>query len=151
MDLRRCGRASRKRLLLTVLSIVPASLFFLLNRWNMNALAAGDDVAKSLGVNAERLRKMSLTIAALIAAVAVATFGVIGFVGLAAPHITRRLVGGDHRHLLPQSCVVGADPALRTGCQGVMAPIVLPVGIVTSFMGAPLFLYLLMKGGYGKS
>lgn len=147
------GRASWNELLLMVLSIVPASFFFLLNRWNMNALAAGDDVAKSLGVNAERLRKMSLTIAALIAAVAVATFGVIGFVGLVAPHITRRLVGGDHRHLLPQSCVVGALILLcaDTAARNVMAPIVLPVGIVTSFMGAPLFLYLLMKGGYGKS
>jgi iron complex transport system permease protein len=147
------GRASWNELLLMVFFLVPASLFFLINRWNMNALAAGDDVAKSLGVNAEHLRKTSLTMAALVAAVAVATFGVIGFIGLAAPHITRRLVGGDHRHLVPQSCVMGALILLcsDTVARSVMAPIVLPVGIVTSFMGAPLFLYLLAKGGYGKS
>ena len=147
------GRASWSELFLMFCLLVPTSLFFMIHRLNFNALAMGDDVAKSLGVNVETLRKTSLIMAALVAALAVATFGVIGFIGLAAPHITRRITGGDHRHLLPQSCFMGALILLSadTVARSIMAPIVLPVGIVTSFMGAPLFLYLLMKGGNLRS
>ena len=85
---------------------------------------------------------------ALVAALVTAFLGVIAFLGLLAPHIGRRLVGGDHRFLIPHSCVIGslllliADTVSRT----LVGSGTLPVGVLTSFMGAPLFLYLLIRG-----
>jgi iron complex transport system permease protein len=89
--------------------------------------------------------------ASLITAVVVSFLGIIGFIGLVGPHLTRRFIGGDHRFLIPASALTGtllllvSDTVART----IIAPVVLPVGTVTAFLGAPLFLYLLMKG-YGK-
>jgi iron complex transport system permease protein len=87
-------------------------------------------------------------IASLITAVAVSFLGIIAFIGLMGPHMMRSLIGGDHRFLIPGSCVIGALLLLAsdTPARTVIAPVVLPVGAVTSFMGAPLFLYLLSRG-----
>jgi iron complex transport system permease protein len=146
------SRASWKDLSLVAIFLLPSFIYFMLNRWNMNAIMEGAEVAKTLGVNAEKMIKINIMLAALVTSLVVATFGVIGFIGLAAPHITRLLVGGDHRHLLPQSCITGALLLLvsDTIARNVLSPVVLPVGIITSFMGAPLFLYMLMKGGNRK-
>jgi len=130
---------------LMALVIVPAGLYFFIDRWNYNALQWGDDVASSLGVKVRRLRVMAMIFAALTVAVCTSFLGIIGFVGLMAPHLMRFAVGDDYRFLIPSSAICGcllllvSDLIART----VIAPIVLPVGIITSFAGAPLFLYLL--------
>lgn len=85
----------------------------------------------------------------MITAVTVSFLGVIGFIGLVAPQMVRRLIGGDHRFLIPISALMGSLLLLvsDTFARTIISPIVLPVGAVTSFLGAPLFLYLLIKGG----
>jgi iron complex transport system permease protein len=104
-------------------------------------------MASSLGVGVHSLRLTSLVLAALVVSVTTAFMGIIGFVGLIGPHIVRMIIGEDHRFLFPYAALAGAlllvvsDLLART----VMTPIVLPVGILTSFAGAPLFLYLLVK------
>ena len=115
--------------------------------WDMNALTAGDEVATNLGVEVARVRLVCLTAATLAASATVAFTGIIGFIGLVAPHICRMLIGSDHRFLIPSSCLMGAllllvsDTLART----VMAPIEIPVGIITSLIGAPFFVYLLTR------
>ena len=115
--------------------------------WDLNVMASGDETAKSLGVNVERVRISTMVTVSLLVAGIVCFTGTIGFIGLVAPHICRIVIGGDNRFLLPASGVVGAailvvaDTVART----VMAPIILPVGVMTAFMGAPLFLYLIMS------
>ncbi|MBW2624026.1 MAG: iron ABC transporter permease [Deltaproteobacteria bacterium] len=123
-------------------------VYFVFHRWDLNALAAGDDSAKGLGVEIDRLRLIGMFLAALVAALATAFHGVIAFLGLLAPHIGRRLAGSDHGLLIPYSCTVGALLLLMADTVGrlLVGSGTLPVGVLTSFMGAPLFLYLLMKG-----
>ena len=133
-----------------ILGIVTCggTAYFLLNRWNLNAISAGEDVARGLGVDVERLRWWGMLVAALVSALVVAFHGVIAFLGLLAPHIGRKLVGSDHRILLPHACVVGAILLLFADTAGrlLVGSGTLPVGVLTSFMGAPLFLYLLVGG-----
>lgn len=115
----------------------------------LDALTAGDDVAGSLGLSVRSARLIVIGAATMAAAVAVAFSGVIGFVGLIAPHIARLLFGASHRILLPTSALLGAillvwsDLAART----LLAPVEVPVGIVTAFLGGPFFLYLLKARG----
>jgi iron complex transport system permease protein len=121
--------------------------YLIIRSWDINALGAGDETAKSLGVNVERTRVISMVLVSLITASIICFTGTIGFVGLVAPHITRMVIGGDHRFLLPGSALVGAllllgaDTLART----ILAPVILPVGIMTSFLGVPFFVYLFMK------
>ncbi len=122
--------------------------YFVYNGWNYDVLDAGTETAQSLGVDVGSLRIRGMAVASLVTAVMISFVGIIGFVGLVAPHIVRMTIGGTERFLLPASALVGAallvaaDAFART----VISPIVLPVGIVTSFLGAPLFLYLTVKG-----
>jgi iron complex transport system permease protein len=96
----------------------------------------------------ERVRLGGMFVASLITAAAVSFLGIIGFIDLIGPQIMRRIIGGDHRFLIPASTLMGAllllisDTLART----IIAPLVLPVGAITSFLGAPFFLYLLMRG-----
>ncbi|MBN2402139.1 MAG: iron ABC transporter permease [Spirochaetes bacterium] len=133
-----------------VLSIVTLLVlaYFMYNRWNLNAVSAGDDTAKGLGVETGRLRLAGMFLAALVSALATAFHGVIAFLGLLAPHIARRLTGADHGLLIPYSCIIGSILLLAADTLGriLIGSGSLPVGVLTSFMGAPLFLYLLMKG-----
>ncbi len=133
---------------LTILIVLLACLPLLIKyAWDLNAMAAGDEVATSLGVNVRQVRIAGMMLATLITSSVICFTGTIGFVGLVSPHMTRMMIGGDHRFLLPASCLLGAllllgaDTAART----VMAPTEIPVGIMTSFVGIPFFLYLLMK------
>lgn len=145
------GRASWRELEIMAAVTGAALLYFLANRWNYNALDGGEETAKGLGVDVERLRLATMFLASLVTAVAVSFLGIIGFIGLVGPQLMRRVLGGDHRFLLPAAGVAGgllllaSDTLART----IIAPVVLPVGAITSFMGAPLFLYLLSRG-YGK-
>lgn len=122
--------------------------YFIRRAWTYTVLSAGDETARSLGIAVERVRLLGMVFASFLTAVVVGMFGIIGFVGLVVPHIVRRAIGGDERTLIPAATVTGgalllaADTAART----VLAPIVLPVGILTSFLGVPLFLYLILRG-----
>lgn len=115
--------------------------------WDLNLLMTGDDAAKSLGVNVVRLRTMGVMLASLMAAGAICFCGVIGFIGLVAPHIARMLIGSDHRFLLPASGMLGAVLILNADTLGrsIWAPQVIPIGIMTAFIGVPFFFYLMMR------
>ncbi|MGQ9712314.1 MAG: FecCD family ABC transporter permease [Desulfotomaculales bacterium] len=145
------GRASWQDMEIMVVVTGAALLYFMANRWNYNALDGGEETAKGLGVDVERIRLSGMLVACLVTAVIVSFLGIIGFIGLVGPHMMRRVLGVDHRFLIPASGVMGgllllaSDTLART----VISPVVLPVGAITSFMGAPLFLYLLSRG-YGK-
>lgn len=130
---------------------VLAMCFPLLMRlaWDLNTMAAGgDEVAVSLGVNCGRVRILAMLLSSLMTATVISFTGLVGFVGLVAPHITRQLLGSDHRSLIPLSGLVSAILLLLADTVGrnLFAPTIIPVGIVTAFIGAPFFFYLLMKG-----
>jgi len=114
---------------------------------DLNLILQGEENAQHLGVDVERVKRLLLVGAALLAAAAVAVSGIIGFVGLIVPHVMRMLVGPDHRRLFPASVLggaillVGADLLART----LIAPAEIPIGIITSLLGGPFFLYLLSR------
>ncbi|MGO8806839.1 MAG: FecCD family ABC transporter permease [Candidatus Bathyarchaeia archaeon] len=126
--------------------IIGIAITFFFTR-DLNMLSMGDETAQHLGVNTEKVRQLLLVIASLMTAAAVAISGVIGFVGLIIPHMTRLAIGPDHRILLPASAVVGAmflvicDAVARvaTGASE------LPVGVITALVGTPFFIYLLRR------
>jgi len=142
------GRATWDTLPFMALVVAAATLSFLFNRWNYNAIDAGDETAQGLGVNVVRIRLVGMTVAALVSAVIVALLGIIGFVGLVCPHMVRRIVGDDQRYLIPGSAVAGAILLLAsdTVARIIVAPYILPVAVLTAFMGAPVFIYLLFRG-----
>jgi len=113
----------------------------------LNVLQFGDDQARQLGLNVERFKLVIVVTASMIAAAAVSFSGIIGFVGLVVPHVMRLLWGSDYRKLIPLATVGGAIFLLLTDtvARVVVSPSVLPVGVVTSVIGAPFFLYLLRK------
>jgi iron complex transport system permease protein len=118
----------------------------------LNVMSAGDRTALHLGIHVERTRLVCLSAASFIAALLVAYAGPVGFVGLVVPHALRRLVGADHRLLLPASALGGATFLLLcdTLARTVVSPLELPVGIVTSAIGGPFFLWVLMKRKQGR-
>lgn len=126
--------------------------FYLYNRWNYNAMEAGYDTAKSLGVNAERLMLLSMAVCSLSAAAAVSFAGIISFVGLIAPHMMRFFVGKDHRYLIPGSAVCGALLLILADAAAKLLapPVILPIGAIMSFIGGPVFLILLFRGRGGN-
>jgi iron complex transport system permease protein len=115
--------------------------------WDLNAtFAGGDETAKSLGINISRVRTISLILSAFVTSTIISFTGIIGFVGLVAPHISRFLIGGDHRFLIPASCIIGSILVVGGDIVGriISPPIMFPIGIVISFVGVPMFLYLMM-------
>ena len=130
-----------------LLIMLPVAFFFVLHRWDLNSLDAGDEVAKGLGVNTERFRTVSLILTAFLSAMLVSRFGVIAFIGLLGPHIARMIIGSDHRYLIPMSMVLGGCILLVANCVGanIVRPMVLPVGLLTSLLGGPMFIYLLIR------
>jgi len=136
---------------IAILGPISAAAFigvFVLAR-DLNALSLGEEGAFHVGVNPDALYRWLLVLTTLLTAAAVAMAGTIGFIGLVIPHVMRLLVGPDHRRLIPVSALAGgcfliwADMAART----VLAPAELPVGVITAFLGAPFFLYLLKTRG----
>jgi iron complex transport system permease protein len=142
------GRISWQEVAILTAVTTAAFIYFQFHRWDYNALDSGGDSAKSLGVNVERVRLNAMLATSLIAAVSVSFMGIIGFIGLIAPQIMRRVIGVDHRFLIPASAVSGAALLLLsdTLARTLISPVILPVGAITSFFGAPLFLFLLAKG-----
>ncbi len=139
------GSANWKELAILFAVLLAGLGYFMVNRWNYNAMESGADTAKSLGVNTRAVMLISMTICSLLAAVSVSFVGIISFVGLVAPHIMRRFVGSDYRYLVPCSALAGALLLVLADTFGrsVLAPVVLPIGALTAFLGAPMFLFLL--------
>lgn len=121
--------------------------FLISKSWSLNALSMGDEIATNLGVNVKKFRIMCMISASFITATIICFVGTIGFIGLISPHIVRMVIGSDNRFILPASMLVGANLLLAsdTVARTLVAPLILPVGAVTSFIGCPFFIYLLMK------
>jgi iron complex transport system permease protein len=138
------GRSWTHLLSSTPYLVIGMSALWLLSR-PLDALACGDEIAQTIGLSLPKARGVVVVAASLVTAAAVASGGVIGFVGLVSPHIARLLFGATHRRLIPASALTGAlltllaDDLART----IMAPLELPVGIITSLLGGVFFLYLL--------
>lgn len=132
--------------------IVFAFVMALILGYDMNILNLGDESAKSLGLNVVKLRFMFLILAALLAGSAISFAGLLGFVGLIVPHVSRLLVGYDNRILLPVSALLGSVFTLLCDllARVLFAPFEIPVGIIMSFLGGPFFIYLLIKGKRGQ-
>lgn len=129
---------------------VPTMVLVYLLRWRLNLLSSGDEQAQLLGVNVKRERIFHITLGTVLCAAAVATCGIVGWVGLVAPHLARMIVGPDHVKLIPMSMALGAtfllivDTLARTLVQAEI-----PLGIVTALVGAPFFAVLLARSGKG--
>ena len=143
------GSTSWREIIIMSIVVAGALVFFMLNRWNYNALQGGESTAKGLGVNTDRLLLSSMVVCSLTASVIVSYIGIINFIGLIAPHLMRRVIGSDYRYLLPASALMGSVLLLLsdTVARLIVQPVILPIGAITSFLGAPLFLYLIFKGG----
>ena len=129
----------------TIITAGAAAAYLYANE--LNIISFGEESALLMGVNVERVKVTLFITASLITAVCVSISGLVGFVGLIIPHITRMLYGPDNRFLLPASALLGAAFLLAadTLARTVMAPYELPVGVITAFFGAPFFIYLLKK------
>jgi iron complex transport system permease protein len=143
------GKANWNTIFIMAAVFIPIYIYFLFSHWKMDAMSFGDESAKSRGVEVDKFRFLALLAASLLAAIAVSFLGIIGFVGLVAPHLVRMILGNSHFSTLPFSALVGAILLLSADfvAKIVLAPIILPIGIVTAFMGVPIFLYLLLKKG----
>jgi iron complex transport system permease protein len=125
--------------------VVVAIILMFFQAWNINIMSMGEEVATSLGVNSKRVLTVNMILETVATASIIAFTGVIGFVDLISPHIARMLIGTDHRYLIPCSIVIGSFTlvAADTMARLVLSPVELPVGIVTSLLGVPFFIYLL--------
>lgn len=132
--------------LYVVLSVLAAiSLYFIYKRWDYNAMEAGEDVARGLGINLKRTQLVGLIATTVLTAVVVSFMGIIGFIGLIAPHIVKRLIGNDNRFVLVGSMLLGALVLLLAYIVGSYASSsVIPVGIITSAIGGPMFILILI-------
>lgn len=146
------GRANWPEIRIMFVTLVICLVYFMFNRWNYNVMESGKNTARSLGVNTEKVMVVGMCVCALAASVVVSFVGIISFIGLIAPHILRRFLGNDYRFLIPASALGGTVIMLLSDlfARVVVMPVILPIGAITSFLGAPLFLYLLFKG-VGKS
>ncbi len=136
---------------LITLCILISVVFFLTQTRILNTMLLGDEAAVTLGINLNRYRKIYMLVSSLITGTMVASCGMIGFVGLIIPHLVRGVVGSDHKKLLPVSILIGAGFMVWTD---IFARIIvkqseLPIGIITAMIGAPIFMYMLVKKGYG--
>ena len=120
----------------------------LLLRWRMNLLTLSPDEARAMGVHTDRLRLAVILSSTVLTAAAVSVSGMIGRVGLVIPHLSRRIVGSDCRRLMPMSCLFGAAFLLLVDNMArCMTATEIPIGILTAFVGAPFFIYLMVRGG----
>lgn len=141
------GNATWSQIGFITIPLVISIIYFFFKRHELDALLSGDEEAHSLGVDVNKLKITMLGVAALIVAFSVAFSGMIGFVGLIIPHIVRMIVGPANNRLLPNTILGGGlflticDTIGRT----VLAPVEIPIGVITAFFGAPFFLYLALK------
>lgn len=141
------GQAQWQPLIVAGLIILPVAVYSFTLANKLNLLQLGDEEAHYLGVDVVRLKKQLILLGALLVGSAVAVSGAIGFIGLVIPHLVRFKLGADHRWVLPASALAGAILLLTadTLARTAFSPAELPVGMLTSFIGAPYFLWLVMK------
>lgn len=141
------GRATYRTDAIMFAAVTLGFLFFMLMSWRYNALLSGETTAKTMGIHVEALRFVSLLLASVITAVCVSFLGVIGFVGIICPHVTKKLLGQDHRVSIPATALCGsllllfADTLSRSMGGGSA----LPVGAITSLLGAPFFIAIIFS------
>ena len=141
------GRATYKTDAIMFTVVLLGIVFFQLMSWQFNALLSGEHAAKSMGVHVDMLRFFSMLLASMITAVCVSFLGVIGFVGIICPHVTKKMLGQDHRFAIPMSALSGsllllmADTLSRSIGNGSA----LPVGAITSLLGAPFFIAIIFS------
>lgn len=141
------GRATYQTDLIMLAVVALGAAFFMANAWKFNALLSGEATAKTMGIDVERIRFLSLLLSSVITAVCVSYLGVIGFVGIICPHVTKKLLGQDHRVTIPVSVLSGslllllADTLSRSMGGGSA----LPVGAITSLLGAPFFIAIIFS------
>ncbi len=138
--------AKHKDIAMAILPMAVGLIPLLLLRWQLNLLTLGEEEARALGVNTNRIRFFVIVCATLITASSIAVSGMIGWVGLVIPHLCRKLVGSNYRYLMPASMLTGAafllvvDDVARN-----LLAVEIPIGILTAFIGAPFFIYLITK------
>ena len=138
---------------LIIFPVIVVCLIYLFKQsMDLNALSAGDEVASSLGVDVEKLRKRGLIVCTLMSAVCLAFTGVIGFIGLMAPHICRMIIGNDARYLMPASALMGVVVLSLSDlfCRLIIRPNELPVGIFLYLIGGAFFIWLVTSRKWGK-
>jgi iron complex transport system permease protein len=134
--------------LFVILPMAMGLIPLLLIRWRMNVLTLGDDEAKTMGVNANQIRLIVIICSTLITAASVSVSGMIGWVGLVIPHLSRKLVGNNYKHLIPASMLFGAIFLLLVdNVSRNLLTTEIPLGILTAFIGAPFFIYLITRKG----
>ena len=141
------GKADWGKIGISAPIVILGLVLLFLKSGDLNVMNTGDASAKSLGINVQKTRVVTMLISTIMVATIVSFTGTIGFVGLVAPHLVRMVIGTDNRVLVPASGLAGAvllilsDTVART----ILSPVILPVGAVTAFLGVPLFLYLIMR------
>ena len=142
------GRATYRTDAIMAVTVLIGFVFFFLMAWKYNALLSGEATAKTMGVNVEGLRFASLLLASVITAVCVSFLGIIGFVGIICPHVIKKCLGQDHRVTVPASCLAGSLLLLLadTVSRSVGSGSALPVGAITSLLGAPFFIAIIFTG-----
>jgi iron complex transport system permease protein len=139
-------KATWLKLGITTLVLVLITPWFIVNAWKLTALRLGDHKAKSLGMQVDRLRLRVLIFSSILTAIAVCFVGSIGFIGLVAPHLSRMLVGEDQRFFLPFSALSGAFllSAASVVSKLIIPGVIFPIGIITSLIGIPFFLSMII-------
>ena len=142
------GRANYVDDLIILVVTVISLIFFLVFSYRYNAMLLGEDTSSTLGINLNVFRFISLLLASLLTAVCVSLVGIIGFIGLIVPQVCRKLVGNDHRYLLITSSLMGAVVLLFSDIISriLLSGFSLPVGAITSILGAPIFIVILLVG-----
>ena len=131
---------------LAVIPMAVGAIPLLLLRWRLNVLCLGEEEARTLGLNTRRMRFIVIICATLITATSVSLCGMVGWIGLVVPHLARMVVGANHKTLLPAAAIMGGcflllvDDVART-----LGALEIPVGVLTALIGAPFFLFLLMR------
>jgi iron complex transport system permease protein len=146
------GGATWTTLVPALLLVIPSLVGLLALTRPLNALLLGEGEAQHLGFDIERIKRFAILFTALVTGASVALTGIIGFVGLVVPHLVRLIIGADHRNLLPSTILLGTSLVLVADLISrlIVLPAELPIGIVTSFIGAPVFIWLLLmrqRGG----
>ena len=141
------GRATYETDLIMAITVAIGFVFFMLMSWKYNALLSGEATAKTMGVNVESLRFITLLLSSIITAVCVSFLGVIGFVGVICPHVVKKLLGQDHRVTVPASALSGSLLLLLadTLSRSIGSGSALPVGAITSLLGAPFFIAIIFS------
>ncbi|MCW4022769.1 MAG: FecCD family ABC transporter permease [archaeon] len=140
-------KASWDSVFITLPIVLFSILLMMKQSWDLNVMSLGEEVATSLGVNSKRVLLVSMILGTLATSTIISFTGVIGFICLISPHLARMIIGSDHRFLLPCCTVIGSCLLLAsdTLARTVMPPVEFPVGIITSLLGVPFFIYILLS------